>query len=109
VHLGELLLELVVDVVLELVERPRVILFELLDRVLVHHFLVDQLVERLVENVGQLGRAAQPGDDVSYDGIRFDVLEVDGNRIERMAVNFLERPARRPPDDFLSAPEDEIE
>jgi CBS domain containing-hemolysin-like protein len=58
---------------------------------------------------GQLGRAAQPGDDVSYDGIRFDVLEVDGNRIERMAVNFLERPARRPPDDFLSAPEDEIE
>jgi CBS domain containing-hemolysin-like protein len=58
---------------------------------------------------GQLGRAAQPGDDVSYDGIRFDVLEVDGNRIERMAVNFLERPPRRPPDDFLSAPEDEIE
>jgi CBS domain containing-hemolysin-like protein len=58
---------------------------------------------------GQLGRAAQPGDDVSYDGIRFDVLEVDGNRIERMAVNFLERPARRPSDDFLSAPEDEIE
>jgi CBS domain containing-hemolysin-like protein len=58
---------------------------------------------------GQLGRAAQPGDDVSYDGIRFDVLEVDGNRIERMAVNFLERPARRPPDDFLSAHEDEIE
>src|SRR6476659_6664840 len=58
---------------------------------------------------GQLGRAAQPGDDVSYDGIRFDVLEVDGNRIERMAVNFLERPARRPPDDYLTAPEDEIE
>ena len=41
---------------------------------------------------GQLGRAPAPGDDVSYDGMRFDVLEVEGNRIERMAVTFLERP-----------------
>ena len=26
---------------------------------------------------GQLGRAPEPGDDVSYDGMRFDVLEVE--------------------------------
>jgi CBS domain containing-hemolysin-like protein len=58
---------------------------------------------------GQLGRAPSPGDDVSFDGIRFDVLEVDGNRIERMAVNFLERPTRRSTNDFLVAPEDEVE
>jgi magnesium and cobalt exporter, CNNM family len=44
---------------------------------------------------GQLGRAPEPGDDVDYDGMRFDVLEVDGNRIERIAVTFLERPHRR--------------
>ena len=31
---------------------------------------------------GQLGRAAEPGDDVSWNGVRFDVLEVEGNRIE---------------------------
>src|SRR4029077_10141658 len=28
---------------------------------------------------GQLGRAPEPGDDVAYDGMRFDVLEVEGN------------------------------
>jgi putative hemolysin len=44
---------------------------------------------------GQLGRAPEPGDDVSYDGMRFDVLEVEGNRIERIAVTFLERPEPR--------------
>jgi magnesium and cobalt exporter, CNNM family len=43
---------------------------------------------------GQLGRAPEPGDDVSYDGMRFDVLEVESNRIERIAVTFLERPQR---------------
>jgi CBS domain containing-hemolysin-like protein len=42
---------------------------------------------------GQLGRAPEPGDDVAYDGLRFDVLEVEGNRIERLAVTFVERPA----------------
>jgi CBS domain containing-hemolysin-like protein len=46
---------------------------------------------------GQLGRAPEPGDDVSYDGMRFDVLEVEGNRIERIAVTFLEQPKRRDP------------
>jgi len=44
---------------------------------------------------GQLGRAPEPGDDVSYDGLRFHVLEVEGNRIERIAVTFLECPQRR--------------
>jgi len=44
---------------------------------------------------GQLGRAPESGDDVSYDGIRFDVLEVEGNRIERIAVTFVERPQQR--------------
>ena len=42
---------------------------------------------------GQLGRAPEPGDDVAYDGLRFDVLEVEGNRIERLAVTFVERAA----------------
>src|SRR5439155_19286767 len=51
---------------------------------------------------GQLGRAPSPGDDVSYDGIRFDVLEVEGSRIERIAVEFIERPQpRRNGDDLL--------
>jgi CBS domain containing-hemolysin-like protein len=44
---------------------------------------------------GQLGRAPEPGDYVEHDGMRFDVLEVEGNRIERIAVTFLERPERR--------------
>lgn len=49
---------------------------------------------------GQLGRAAEPGDDVSWNGVRFDVLEVEGNRIEKIGVTFNERPAvRRPEDD----------
>jgi len=56
---------------------------------------------------GQLGRAPQPGDDVEYDGIRFDVLEVDGNRIEKLVVNFIERPGPRRDNDELRAPEDD--
>ena len=58
---------------------------------------------------GQLGRAPEPGDDVSYNGMRFDVLEVEGNRIERMAVTFLERPQPRQQEDMLSTAEDELE
>ncbi|MDX6455966.1 MAG: magnesium and cobalt exporter, family [Gaiellaceae bacterium] len=56
---------------------------------------------------GQLGRAPQPGDDVEYDGMRFDVLEVDGNRIEKLVVNFIERPSPRRENDELRAPEDD--
>src|SRR4051812_36291250 len=58
---------------------------------------------------GQLGRAPDPGDDVSYDGMRFDVLEVEGNRIERIAVTFEERPQqqRDPAAEYVD--EDEVE
>jgi putative hemolysin len=37
---------------------------------------------------GLLGRAPEVGDDVSHDGLRFDVLEVEGSRINRLAVTF---------------------
>jgi len=40
---------------------------------------------------GQLGRAPEPGDVVEHDGMRFEVLEVEGSRIDRLAVRF-ERP-----------------
>jgi CBS domain containing-hemolysin-like protein len=58
---------------------------------------------------GQLGRAPEPGDDVSYDGMRFDVLEVEGSRIERIAVEFMERPQPRRSGDDLLAPDDDLE
>jgi putative hemolysin len=38
---------------------------------------------------GQLGRAAEKGDEVVHDGLRFEVVEVDGPRIERLEVEFL--------------------
>jgi CBS domain containing-hemolysin-like protein len=57
---------------------------------------------------GRLGRAPAPGDDVSYDGVRFDVLEVEGNRIERIGVTFVEhRPASRQPDNLVDEDEGE--
>jgi magnesium and cobalt exporter, CNNM family len=56
---------------------------------------------------GQLGRAPEPGDDVGYNGMQFDVLEVEGNRIERLVVTFLERPQPRPPDEFVDEAESE--
>jgi CBS domain containing-hemolysin-like protein len=57
---------------------------------------------------GQLGRAPEPGDDVSYDGVRFDVLEVDGNRIERIGVTFVDhRPSSRQSDNLVD--DDELE
>jgi magnesium and cobalt exporter, CNNM family len=58
---------------------------------------------------GQLGRAPEPGDDVSYDGMRFDVLEIEGNRIERIAVTFLERPQQRRDVGEQYVDEDELE
>jgi putative hemolysin len=39
---------------------------------------------------GALGRAAESGDEVLHDGLRFQVLDVDGPRIERLEVEFLE-------------------
>ena len=56
---------------------------------------------------GQLGRAPEPGDDVGYNGLRFDVLEVEGNRIERIVVTFVERPRPRAIDEFVD--EDDLE
>jgi putative hemolysin len=53
---------------------------------------------------GQLGRAPEPGDDVSYDGLQFDVLEVEGNRIERLVVTFVERP--QPPQPLETVDDD---
>ncbi len=58
---------------------------------------------------GQLGRAPEPGDDVAFDGMRFDVLEVEGNRIERIAVTFVERPQQRPDPADAYVDEDELE
>ena len=40
---------------------------------------------------GELGRAAEQGDEVLHDGMRFHVLDVDGPRIERLEVEFLEQ------------------
>ncbi|MGH2971498.1 MAG: hemolysin family protein [Gaiellaceae bacterium] len=58
---------------------------------------------------GQLGRAPEPGDDISFDGVRFDVLEVEGNRIERIAVTFAERPQQRYQPGEDEPPDDDIE
>ena len=44
---------------------------------------------------GELGRAAEKGDEVLHDGMRFQVLDVDGPRIERLEVEFL--PEERQP------------
>jgi putative hemolysin len=41
---------------------------------------------------GQLGRAPEEGDEVSYDGIRFEVIEVEGSRIERLQCEFVPVP-----------------
>jgi CBS domain containing-hemolysin-like protein len=58
---------------------------------------------------GQLGRAPEPGDDVSFNGLRFDVLEVEGNRIEKIAVEFVERPEPRRAVEDLLRDDDDIE
>src|SRR5918912_1819619 len=44
---------------------------------------------------GLLGRAPEVGDDVSHNGMRFDVLEVDGSRIGKLAVTFEQRRDQR--------------
>jgi len=40
----------------------------------------------------QIGRAADPGDEVRSDGLRFTVLDVEGSRIQRLEVEFLPAP-----------------
>ena len=37
---------------------------------------------------GQLGRAAEPGDEVSHDGMLFHVDSLEGQRIHRLTVTF---------------------
>ncbi len=44
---------------------------------------------------GQLGRAAEAGDEIVHDGLRFEVIEVDGPRIERLEIEFLEEEPER--------------
>jgi putative hemolysin len=41
---------------------------------------------------GLLGRAAAEGDEVEYDGLRFRVIEIEGSRIEKLEVQFVEPP-----------------
>jgi putative hemolysin len=41
---------------------------------------------------GQLGRAAEPGDEVAHDGIVFRVDSVEGQRIDKLTVTFGWRP-----------------
>jgi magnesium and cobalt exporter, CNNM family len=48
---------------------------------------------------GLLGRAAAEGDEVEYDGLRFHVLEIEGSRIEKLEVQFVEPPPREQEDD----------
>ena len=40
---------------------------------------------------GLIGRAPEPGDTLDHDGMRFDVIEVEGSRILKLAVTFVER------------------
>ena len=40
---------------------------------------------------GLLGRQPEVGDDISHDGLRFDVLEVEGSRINKLAITFEQR------------------
>jgi CBS domain containing-hemolysin-like protein len=56
---------------------------------------------------GQLGRAPEVGDDISWDGLRFDVVEVEGSRIGRIAVSFAER--KRQEAERPEPAEDELE
>jgi CBS domain containing-hemolysin-like protein len=44
---------------------------------------------------GELGHAPHEGDAVEYDGLRFTVVDTEGNRIERLEVEF--QPAEAPP------------
>jgi putative hemolysin len=41
---------------------------------------------------GQLGRVAEEGDEVVWDGLRFGVIETEGARIEQLEIEFLPEP-----------------
>jgi CBS domain containing-hemolysin-like protein len=48
---------------------------------------------------GLLGRQPEAGDTIVHDGMRFDVLEVEGSRILKLAVTFEQRREQRDRDD----------
>jgi putative hemolysin len=48
---------------------------------------------------GLLGRQPEPGDTIAHDGMRFDVLEIEGSRILKLAVTFEQRREQRDRDD----------
>ena len=50
-------------------------------------------LERLAEQRRRLGRPAEPGDEVTHDGVVFHVDSVEGQRIERLTVTFASRQA----------------
>jgi putative hemolysin len=54
---------------------------------------------------GQLGRTAGPGDEVSHDGIHFQIDSVEGQRIDRLTVTLA--PGKRPDDEDAAATDDE--
>jgi putative hemolysin len=45
---------------------------------------------------GLLGRAPEPGDAVEHDGLRFQVIDIEGSRIERLQVEFEEQREAEP-------------
>ena len=47
---------------------------------------------------GLLGRAAEPGDEVSHDGLNFHVDGIEGQRIHRLTVSFTPRDQRPAPE-----------
>jgi magnesium and cobalt exporter, CNNM family len=48
---------------------------------------------------GLLGRGAEPGDEVQWDGLRFQVDSIEGQRIDRLTVTFQPWHRREPADD----------
>ena len=47
---------------------------------------------------GELGHAPNQDDTVEFDGLRFTIIETEGNRIERLEVEFQPVPKRRDPE-----------
>jgi len=52
---------------------------------------------------GLLGRAPEQGDEVVGDSLRFQVVELEGTRIERLEVEFLPRPEHEQPPEQRAA------
>jgi CBS domain containing-hemolysin-like protein len=48
---------------------------------------------------GLLGRQPEKGDTIMHDGMRFDILQVEGSRILKLAVTFEQRREQRDRDD----------